>query len=448
MARMNIETAAESLVNLVNNYLDDTDMYLYEGEYIKLSFGIYSDTKLQNILHELKFTSVGSLNDYPDLVEEQDTINEGDIYIDPDKMYRVYISEKYKAVIMYTVYRHYIEICGVMDRRFYRKFNKKLSPILKASADSGIFTDYDFKCKKREYIEISDVINESDRDRGICIQKKKVNKENLVFVEDSSIYEIMQDITLFFEKDTKKMYDKMNIAYKRGTILYGNPGNGKTAMIREIIRTLSDVSIINISPNTPRIPFIISELINELHQYPALIIIEDIDGVLNNYNRSEFLNVLDGLNVKSGVYFIGTTNYPEKIDPAFVNRSGRFDRMFEVGNPAAEVRRQFFENANIEEILSGHTKCSKDSENKKLSIVDLFIKYSDDLSMADLKELMVSTKYMLITHRDRTIEDCLSKVYDTLKTIKSSHTESFNSYNSTRIPSPMPISRRRYDDFE
>ena len=287
-------------------------------------------------------------------------------------------------------------------------------------------------------------MNESDR--GVSIQKKTVDKEKLVFVKESSIHNVMNDINLFFKKETKELYKKMNIAYKRGIILYGNPGNGKTAMIREVIRKMKDVTVINIAPNTQRIPFIISELIAALDGHPALIVIEDIDAILTKFNRSEFLNILDGLNMKSGIYFIGTTNYPERIDPAFVNRSGRFDRMFEIGNPEELVRMEFFKNSNIEEILSEYKTYKSNSTYTGLSVVGLFVKYSEGLSMANLKELMISTKYMLISDDSKSVEECLESVANTLKTNKEEHTQSHNAYTRPLQPTYGTVRRHDYDE--
>ena len=280
----------------------------------------------------------------------------------------------------------------------------------------------------------------NDEDKVVSVQKKKLPKENLVYDTNSELFNVMSDIKLFFKKDTKELYKKMNILYKRGIIIHGEPGNGKTAMIREIIRQLSNVTTIIINPNTPRVTFILSELINALKEKPAIIVIEDIDSVIMNNNRSEFLNILDGINMKSGIYFIGTTNYPERIDAAFVNRSGRFDRLYKIPNPNETIRRLFFRSSKINELLEGYKVHKDNSENNNLDIVELFVKYSDDLSMANLKELMISTQYMLISNRDRSIEEILEINYNLLKTIKTEHDtahneyeENYNRYRPTKV---------------
>ncbi len=65
--------------------------------------------------------------------------------------------------------------------------------------------------------------------------------------------------------------------------------------------------------------FTSSETIEEVIQAarrlaPAVLVIEDIDSMPEDV-RSFFLNTLDGATSKEGLFLIGTTNYPEEIDP-------------------------------------------------------------------------------------------------------------------------------------
>jgi len=73
---------------------------------------------------------------------------------------------------------------------------------------------------------------------------------------------------------------------------------------------------------------------------PMVLVIEDIDSMPES-SRSVFLNTLDGATSKEGIFLIGTTNYPERIDPALINRAGRFDRAYEIKNPNRELRLKY-----------------------------------------------------------------------------------------------------------
>lgn len=59
---------------------------------------------------------------------------------------------------------------------------------------------------------------------------------------------------------------------------------------------------------------------------PCVLILEDLDALINDRNRSYFLNQLDGFEANDGIIVIGTTNHFERLDPAISTRPSRFDR--------------------------------------------------------------------------------------------------------------------------
>lgn len=59
---------------------------------------------------------------------------------------------------------------------------------------------------------------------------------------------------------------------------------------------------------------------------PCVLILEDLDSLINDKNRSFFLNQLDGLEGNDGLLVVGTTNHLDRIDPALKARPSRFDR--------------------------------------------------------------------------------------------------------------------------
>lgn len=59
---------------------------------------------------------------------------------------------------------------------------------------------------------------------------------------------------------------------------------------------------------------------------PCVVILEDLDSLINDSNRSFFLNQLDGLTGNNGLLIIGTTNHFDRLDPGLSNRPSRFDR--------------------------------------------------------------------------------------------------------------------------
>lgn len=151
--------------------------------------------------------------------------------------------------------------------------------------------------------------------------------------------EIFRSLDQFFDGD-RSFFERYNIPYKRGILLYGHPGNGKTTLVKAIAGSVSGpVAYWQITEYTT------SESISQVFDAasrltPMVLVIEDIDSMPQDV-RSVFLNTLDGATSKEGIFLIGTTNYPEKIDPGLMNRAGRFDRAYEVKMPNEELRLQY-----------------------------------------------------------------------------------------------------------
>lgn len=59
---------------------------------------------------------------------------------------------------------------------------------------------------------------------------------------------------------------------------------------------------------------------------PCIVVFEDLDSLINDSNRSFFLNQLDGLEGNDGLLIIGTTNHFDRLDPGLSARPSRFDR--------------------------------------------------------------------------------------------------------------------------
>ena len=59
---------------------------------------------------------------------------------------------------------------------------------------------------------------------------------------------------------------------------------------------------------------------------PCVLVLEDLDSLINDKNRSFFLNQLDGLQSNDGLFIIATTNHFDRLDPGLSSRPSRFDR--------------------------------------------------------------------------------------------------------------------------
>jgi cell division protease FtsH len=140
---------------------------------------------------------------------------------------------------------------------------------------------------------------------------------------------------------------------RRGVLLMGPPGNGKTMACRWIWEECRQRGWEwrLVTPDTYR-QARCSDAIGELFSVDrrGIIFFDDMDLALRDRetvreteDQAVFLSALDGITVNEGVVFVFTSNCaPELIDRAF-KRPGRLDVVLHFKPPEAELRRQLIE---------------------------------------------------------------------------------------------------------
>lgn len=150
---------------------------------------------------------------------------------------------------------------------------------------------------------------------------------------------LRNEIEAFTKKED--VYKKLGIDYKRGIMLYGDCGNGKTTFLKHLLHDLDDAIcvLMNIQDDN-LISFMEYFLeLDDAKDFLKIVVIEDIDGMHSN-NRSALLNFLDGLREIHKTIFIATTNFPDKVDIALMERPSRFDSVYKIGVPNSNSRKK------------------------------------------------------------------------------------------------------------
>lgn len=165
------------------------------------------------------------------------------------------------------------------------------------------------------------------------LEVKRVRKEE-AYTSTSNLDAFNSDLRLFL--DSKHIYDEMEVMYRRGYLLYGPPGNGKTALIRSIL-TRPEFIGAQIIWCHDTLPQSFREKLNTTSNLKVLVFEELVnqDGS-SNYGVRSFLDMLDGENSINNCIVIATTNYPEFLAKNLADRPSRFDLTLEIGYPDKE----------------------------------------------------------------------------------------------------------------
>jgi ATP-dependent 26S proteasome regulatory subunit len=139
----------------------------------------------------------------------------------------------------------------------------------------------------------------------------------------------------------------------------------------------------------------------------CLLILEDLDTLLTDENRSFFLNEMDGFASNDGIVIIASCNFPEKLDAAIMERPSRFDRKYHFELPG---------NSERSEYLSIFMKRFDAEVQLDESGLEIIAGQTNGYSFAYLKELYVSAVVRWVsTEQHRPIVDVMSEQAESLR---------------------------------
>ncbi|KAF7917658.1 uncharacterized protein EAE98_010074 [Botrytis deweyae] len=202
---------------------------------------------------------------------------------------------------------------------------------------------------------------------------------------------LIADVESFF--DNQALYKKLTVPWKRGIILHGVPGNGKTISIKALMSTLSSrpspipslyVKSFDGECHGPK--WAISSIFQKARKMAPCLIFEDLDSLVTEKTRSYFLNEVDGLESNDGILMIGSTNHLGKLDSSISKRPSRFDRKYCFRVPNEEERRAYVEFWRGK--LGGD---GGDMVEFGEELYSLVVKMTEGITFAYLKELFIVT---------------------------------------------------------
>ena len=267
-------------------------------------------------------------------------------------------------------------------------------------------------------------------------QQRKNNKQSPPILADNLVDDVVTNSIGFLLN--KRKIERYDVKIRRGILLSGEPGNGKTMLCRWIQRLCDEKDITwgVVTASEIERTFAEGHGLENLFNSFQVTFFDDIDiGYLSrSAGKGEIacaiLSAMDGINQSEHVVRIFTTNeHMDKMDPAFI-RPGRIDRCFNIGHPTAEQRRKLIEERWDREIFD-YLKSSNNLER----LIDI----TKEFSFAELeaiKTIMVTNKLMKTNKWD--LDDAIDDFYRSRDSWAPNKTVSFGFHSSSGVINKRP----------
>jgi len=226
-------------------------------------------------------------------------------------------------------------------------------------------------------------------------------------------YEVEQFDVYALKNEIEKAVSK---GKKRGYIMVGPPGVGKSTVIIKIEKELPDIPIVYISSSGSIFREDIVNVFNFLRSIsPCIAIFEDLDSFELSHKQDkifgEFIEQMDALKHSECIIIIATLNEPENVHPSLINRRGRFDKVFFVDYPKSE--------SQIIGVMRNRYKCELGKELpfdtlKKESVKKIV---SHSFSHADICEVIDHLIINDIKIDEKSIDDSINEVVKTMMAV-------------------------------
>lgn len=207
-----------------------------------------------------------------------------------------------------------------------------------------------------------------------------LNTDQLYVFSENFIKDVLDEVEKFWSM--ADVYKKHNLVHKRGLLLEGGCGGGKTSLISLLIKQIVDKNgIVFLARNAQEFNCMVDAMkitVREIEpDRPIISVIEDIDKIIDIMGgNGDLLSYMDGALSIDHHLIILTSNDTSNLSDA-VLRPSRIDMRYEIPNPSKKIRKEYFIKKGLSEELA------EDYANK-----------TNNMSFADLKELFVGTQIL------------------------------------------------------
>lgn len=218
---------------------------------------------------------------------------------------------------------------------------------------------------------------------GVHFDAHPIQTDGLVELHKGVTANVIGEVDFFFTDEVKERFRRRNIMHRRGILLHGPQGTGKSCTIYQLIELLVQKDVVVLyEPRPDQLSTFISCVRAQDPDRHILVIWEEFDDKLDNW-ESKILQLMDGAESVNNIIFVATTNYLEMIPARVKNRPSRFARLIEVSFPDPEGRREFLMNKMLPEDLQEQD-------------LDQWVALTEGMVIDHMKELITSVCCLLV----------------------------------------------------
>ena len=228
-------------------------------------------------------------------------------------------------------------------------------------------------------------------DGSLYFDPKEISFEKFIELPHMPTNNVLSDLEIFWKPETKEKYDKLGLLYKRGILMHGKPGVGKSAAIYKVCQKFVEQGGIVVYNPAPAALYLMTKSVHKIEpERRILAVFEEVEYQMDD---PTFLSLLDGELQLTNIAYLATTNYIDQIPERIKNRPSRFARVIEVGFPSLVDR-----NTYLTHVLGD--KVDAKLLNEVAELTDGFV-------LDQVKDVVVSHFVF-----DYTLEDSVNKIRD------------------------------------
>jgi energy-coupling factor transporter ATP-binding protein EcfA2 len=215
-----------------------------------------------------------------------------------------------------------------------------------------------------------------------------------VICDDDIAQTAFNDMKDFLEAAT--WYADRGIPYRRGYLLHGEPGTGKSSLVMALAGTLK-LPVYQVSLTDQTLTDSTLTLLLNAVEPGSIVLLEDVDAAFcdrasregSSLSFSGILNAIDGVAASEARILFMTTNHIEKLDPALI-RPGRVDVKFEMTLATqamiAQMFRHFYSQSSSTCAVPFAFEQSTD-QCLEIDSADIALKYNRQQTLCDIHSM-------------------------------------------------------------